>query len=61
MEEAVEWVKRSPNCHAGGTEVEIRQVIEMEDFAPNVPPDFSERQLDKERMWTQVAAKNVSS
>ena len=59
MEEAVEWVKRSPNCQAGDYEIEIRQVIEMEDFAPNLPPDFSERKLDKERMWTQVAAKKV--
>jgi hypothetical protein len=59
MEEAVEWVKRSPNCQAGDYEVEIRQVIDMEDFAPNLPPDFSERKLDKERMWKQVAAKKV--
>ena len=35
LEEAIEWVKRSPNCSPGGEgEVEIRQVFEMEDFAP---------------------------
>src|SRR6202035_1638305 len=35
LEEAIEWVKRSPNCNAGvDSEVEIRQVGEMEDFAP---------------------------
>ena len=35
LEEAIEWVKRSPNCNAGrDSEVEIRQVFEMEDFAP---------------------------
>jgi hypothetical protein len=33
MEEAVEWVKRCPNPHAGESEIEIRQVFEMEDFA----------------------------
>src|SRR6202789_3957967 len=33
-EEAIEWVKRGPNCSAGDYEVEIRQVFEMEDFAP---------------------------
>jgi hypothetical protein len=34
LEEAIEWVKRSPNCNAGrDSEVEIRQVFEMEDFA----------------------------
>jgi hypothetical protein len=35
LEEAIEWVKRSPNCSPGvDSEVEIRQVFEMEDFAP---------------------------
>ena len=32
IEEAVEWLKRSP--FGPGTEVEIRQIFEMEDFAP---------------------------
>ena len=34
LEKAIEWVKRGPNCSAGDYEVEIRQVFEMEDFAP---------------------------
>ena len=35
LEEAIEWAKRAPNCNPGvDTEVEIRQVFEMEDFAP---------------------------
>ena len=35
LEEAIEWVKRAPNCSPGvDSEVEIRQVGEMEDFAP---------------------------
>ncbi|HXB70767.1 MAG TPA: YciI family protein [Candidatus Acidoferrales bacterium] len=34
LEEAIEWVKRCPNCSGGDYEVEIRQVFEMEDFAP---------------------------
>ena len=35
LEEAIEWVKRAPNCNPGGdSEVEIRQIFEMEDFAP---------------------------
>ena len=34
LEEAIEWVKRAPNCNPGvDSEVEIRQVFEMEDFA----------------------------
>ena len=35
LEEAIEWVKRSPNCTPTGEgDVEIRQIFEMEDFAP---------------------------
>ena len=34
LEEAIEWVKRGPNCSADDYEVEIRQIFEMEDFAP---------------------------
>jgi hypothetical protein len=34
LEEAIEWVKRCPHSHAADYEVEIRQVFEMEDFAP---------------------------
>jgi hypothetical protein len=34
LEEAIEWVKRCPNPHATDSEIEIRQVFEMEDFAP---------------------------
>ena len=33
LEEAIEWVKRGP-IGPGDSEVEIRQVFEMEDFAP---------------------------
>jgi hypothetical protein len=34
LAEAVEWVKRGPNCSAGDYEIEIRQVFEMEELAP---------------------------
>ena len=35
LEEAIEWVKRAPNCSPSvDSEVEIRQVFEMEDFTP---------------------------
>jgi hypothetical protein len=32
LEEAIEWVKRCPNPHDEDTEIEIRQVFELEDF-----------------------------
>ena len=31
-EEAIEWVKRCPNPHEGESEIEIRQLFELEDF-----------------------------
>ena len=34
LEEAIEWVKRCPNPHNGDSEIEIRQIFEMEEFAP---------------------------
>ena len=34
-EEVIEWVKRAP--FDGGTEIEIRQVFETDDFAPSDP------------------------
>ncbi len=31
-EEAIEWARRFPNPHAGDSEIEIRQMFELEDF-----------------------------
>lgn len=52
MEEAVEWLKRAP--FDGGTEIEIRQVFEAEDFGAALTPEIRER---GERLRGQVAAK----
>jgi hypothetical protein len=38
MEEAVEWLKRSP--FDGGTEIEIRQVFEADDFGAELTPEL---------------------
>ena len=54
MEEAVEWVKRCPNPHNGETEIEIRQVFEVEDFGSELTPQLREQE---ERLRAQVAAK----
>ena len=35
LAEAIEWVKRCPNPHPGDSEIEIRQIFELEDFAPS--------------------------
>jgi hypothetical protein len=52
MEEAIEWLKRSP--FGGGTEIEIRPVFEMEDFGAVVTPEIKERD---QRLRAQLAGK----
>src|ERR1700737_4443138 len=49
MEEAVEWLKRAP--FDGGTEVEIREVYEVEDFGAELTPELRERE---ERLRKQI-------
>ena len=51
-EEAIEWLKRAP--FDGGTEVELRQVFEAEDFGANLTPELREQE---ERLRTQMAEK----
>ena len=42
MEEAIEWIKRSP--FANGEEVELRQVFEAEDFGEALTPELREQE-----------------
>ena len=51
--EAIEWLKRAP--FGGGTEVEIRQVFEADDFGAEFTPELRKQE---ERIRAQVAAKN---
>ena len=37
-QEAIEWLKRAP--FGGGTEIEIRQVFEADDFGPQLTPEL---------------------
>jgi hypothetical protein len=52
-EEAIEWLKRAP--FDGGTEVEIRQVFEPQDFAPCDPA--GELRAAEDRLRVQLAEK----
>ena len=54
MEEAIEWVKRYPNCMPGDSEVEIRPVIDMADFGDVMTPEHLER---AQRLREQAYAK----
>jgi hypothetical protein len=42
MAEAIEWVKRCPNPMPGPSEIEIRPVVEMSDFAEVLTPEVAE-------------------
>jgi hypothetical protein len=54
LDEAIEWVKRSPNPFpTGESVVEIRQVFEGEDFGPEFTPELKEYE---ERVGKQMAA-----
>ena len=48
-EEAIEWLKRAP--FDGGTEVEIREVAEAEDFGEEFTPELREQE---QRVWAQA-------
>jgi hypothetical protein len=43
MEEAVEWARRCPNPMRTDSELELRQVFEMEDFGEAVTPELREQ------------------
>ena len=54
-EEAIEWVKRSPNPFPGqDSEIEIRQLYEAEDFGAEFTPELRKQE---ERLRAQIEAK----
>jgi hypothetical protein len=54
LEEAVSWVKRCPNPFNEASEIEIRQVFEMEDFGAELTP---ETRASEERIREQLASR----
>ena len=54
-QEAIDWVKRSPNPLPGTeSEIEIRQLFEADDFGAEFTPELREQE---ERIRAQVTAK----
>ena len=47
LEEAIEWVKRCPNPQDVDSEIEIRQVFEMEEFAPVLSQEEIQHKITK--------------
>ncbi len=44
LEEAIEWLKRCPNPMEGESDIEIRQIFDMEDFGDALTPELRERE-----------------
>ena len=55
MDEAIEWLKRSP--FDGGAEVEVRPVFEAEDFGAELTPEL---RAQEERLRTEVEKRKAS-
>lgn len=47
LAEVIEWIKRCPNPHMGDSEIEIRQLFELEDFGESPAVD-RHRRLNQE-------------
>ena len=43
QQEAIEWVKRCPISAHAESEIELRQVLDVDDFAARIAPEFVER------------------
>ena len=55
MDEAIEWLKRSP--FDGGAEVEVRPVFEAEDFGAELTPEL---RAQEERLRKEVERRKAS-
>ena len=56
MEEAIEWVKRSPNPMMSDSEIEIRRVYEAEDFGAEFTPEMREQE---DRLQADIKAREA--
>jgi hypothetical protein len=58
-EEAIEWVKRCPNPFNEESEIEIRQVFELEDFGPeDISPEL---RASEERLRAELESRQKRS
>lgn len=53
-EEAIEWVKRCPNPFNEESEIEIRQVFELDDFGSELPAEVRE---SEERLRAELVSR----
>ena len=53
-EEAIEWVKRAPNPMPTESEIEIRQIFELDEFGPALTPEL---RAHEERQRAAIASR----
>lgn len=54
LDEAITWVKRCPNPFHEESEIEIRQVYELDDFGPELTPELRE---SEERIRAELSSR----
>ncbi|CAH0139336.1 YciI family protein [Pseudomonas brassicacearum] len=52
LQEAIDWVKRCPNPMVSDSEIEIRQIFELEEFGESFTPELREQE---ERLRAQMS------
>jgi len=57
LQEAIDWLKRCPNPMPGDSEIEIRQIMEAEDFGDVMTPELREQE---DRLRAQVGRQQKS-
>lgn len=55
LQEAIDWVKRCPNPMVSDSEIEIRQIFELEEFGESFTPEL---QAQEERLRAQISSQS---
>ncbi|WP_460078841.1 YciI family protein [Pseudomonas sp. H3_H05] len=55
LQEAIDWVKRCPNPMVSDSEIEIRQIFELEEFGDSFTPELREQE---ERLRARMAGQS---
>ncbi|WP_458131988.1 YciI family protein [Pseudomonas sp. R3-41] len=55
LQEAIDWVKRCPNPMVSDSEIEIRQIFELEEFGETFTPELREQEA---RLRAQLSSQS---
>lgn len=56
-EEVIEWIKRCPNPMESDSDIEIRQIFEMEDFGAEFTPELRDQEKNLRAQSAKLAKK----